>query len=105
MTNAPKSALELAMERLASQDREAGVTEEKPLSDAQKIAIAEARSVAGARLAEREILHRDALARTHDPAARHALEEEYAIDRQRIEGDRDRAIERIRRGDGGGTQR
>ena len=55
MTNAPKSSFELAMERLRAADRESGV-EEKTLTDAQKAAIAEARSVASSRLAEREIL-------------------------------------------------
>jgi len=56
----PKSAYELAMERLRQKDREAGV-EERPLTDQQKTAIAEARQVYQARMAEREILHRDAL--------------------------------------------
>ena len=56
----PKSAYELAMERLRQKDREAGVAE-RPLTDAQKAAIAEARQIYQARMAEREILHRDAL--------------------------------------------
>jgi len=99
MSNAPKSAFELAMERLKAADREAGV-EEKPLTDAQKAAIAEARAVASSRLAEREILFRDALKKVYDPAEREKAEEEYRIDRGRIEADRDRAIERIRRGEG-----
>ena len=99
MSNAPKSAFELAMERLKAADREAGV-EEKPLTDAQKAAIAEARAVASSRLAEREILFRDALKKVYDPAEREKAEEEYRIDRSRIEADRDRAIDRIRRGEG-----
>lgn len=96
MSNAPKSAFELAMERLRAADREAGV-EEKPLTDAQKAAIAEARSVASSRLAEREILFRDALKKIRELDEREKAEEEYRIDRTRIEADRDRAIERIRR--------
>jgi hypothetical protein len=97
MSNAPKSSFELAMERLKAADREAGV-EEVPLTEAQKAAIAEARAVAASRLAEREILFRDALRKVHDPAEREKAEAEYRIDRGRIEADRERAIERIRRG-------
>ena len=97
MSNVPKSSFELAMERLRAADREAGV-EETPLTDVQKAAIAEARTVAASRLAEREILFKDALRKVHDPAEREKAEEEYRVDRSRIEADRDRAIDRIRRG-------
>lgn len=93
---APKSAYELAMERLRKKDREEGV-EDKPLTDAQREEIAEARRVAVARLAEREILHQSALARTADPEARATLDEEYRRDRDRIGSDRDQKIERIRK--------
>lgn len=86
------------MERLRAADREAGI-EETTLNDAQKAAIAEARAVAASRLAEREILFKDALRKVLDPAAREKAEEEYQVDRSRIESDRDRAIERIRRGE------
>ena len=86
------------MERLRAADRDAGI-EETTLDDAQKTAIAEARAVASSRLAEREILFRDALRKVQDPAEREKAEEEYRIDRGRIEVDRDRAIERIRRGE------
>jgi hypothetical protein len=99
MSNAPRSSFELAMERLRAADREAGV-EESPLTDAQKTAIAEARAVAASRLAEREILFKDALRKVYDPAEREKAEEEYRIDRSRIEADRDRAIDRIRQGEG-----
>jgi len=85
------------MERLRAADRDAGI-EETTLDDAQKAAIAEARAVASSRLAEREILFRDALRKVQDPAEREKAEEEYRIDRGRIEADRDRAIERIRSG-------
>ena len=63
----PKSSFELAMERLRLKDREAGV-DEHPLTDTQKAAIAEARQVYEAKVAEREILHQAALraARTHE---------------------------------------
>lgn len=98
MSNAPKSALDLAMERLHAADREAGI-EEKPLTDSQKAAIAEARTVGTSRLAEREILFKDALRKVFEPSEREKAEEEYRVDRSRIEADRDRAIDRIRRGE------
>ncbi|MFI5197751.1 MAG: hypothetical protein ACHQJD_03950, partial [Thermoanaerobaculia bacterium] len=71
---------------------------ETSLSGAQKEAIAEARRVAASRLAEREILFRDAMQKPLEPAEREKAEEEYRVDRKRIEDDQDRAIESIRRG-------
>ena len=96
MGKAPKSSFELAMERLLASDRKAGVEETK-LSPAQKEKIAEARRIATSRLAEREILFRDAMQKTGDPAEREKAEREYQLDRQRITDDRERAIEAIRR--------
>jgi hypothetical protein len=92
----PKTAFELAMERLNAEDKEAG-TKETPLRPKQKEDIAEARRVASSRLAEREILFRDAMRKTPDPETRAKAEAEYQIDRQRIHDDCDRAIEGIRR--------
>ena len=69
MSDKPKTAFELAMERLKAEDKEAG-TKETPLSAKQKEAIAEARRVASSRLAEREILFRDSMKRTPDPELR-----------------------------------
>jgi hypothetical protein len=96
MANAPKSSFELAMERLRAAD--SAETKEKPLTSTQKEEIAEARRVAAARLAECEILFKDALKRTSDSSEREKAEGEYQIDRQRINDDRDRAIDAIRRG-------
>jgi len=93
----PKSAYELAMERLQAADRAAGV-EEKPLTAAQKREIAEARRVAASRLAEGEILFGDAMRKIEDPAEREKAAQEHQIDRQRIRDDCERAIEAIRRG-------
>lgn len=89
------SAFELAMERLRASDKESGA-ETVPLSDAQKQEVAEARRIASARLAEREILFADAVRSIQDPAEREKAESEYQIDRQRINDDRERAIEAIR---------
>ncbi len=94
----PKSAFEIAMERLRRKDEEEG-TVQQPLSDIQRAAIAEARNVCEARLAEVEVMHRSALARTPDYAARAELEAAYRRDRERLIADRDAKIERIRNGD------
>ena len=93
----PKSALELAMERLRKKDKDAGVSA-APVSDAQRAAIAEARSVSEAKLAEREILFKSKMAAVREPEAREVLEQEYRRDRERITSDRDRKIEEIRGG-------
>jgi hypothetical protein len=95
---APKSAIELAMARLQKKDKEEGVVD-KPLNDAQKAAIAEARKVGEAGLAEREIMHRSQQQRAGgDAAALEKIEDEYRRDRERIAYDRDQKIEKIRSG-------
>jgi hypothetical protein len=59
----PKSAIELAMERLQKEDAEAEVTTRK-LTDEEKTAIAEVRSLYDSRIAEAstEVPHRLSLA-------------------------------------------
>ena len=97
MTDAPKSALELVMERLRKKDAEAGVTE-TPLTDAQRAAIAEARSVYEARVAERRIMHQSAVVRTIDPEERQALDDALRHDLERFDSDRDSKVRKIREG-------
>jgi hypothetical protein len=92
---APKSALELVMERLRRKDAESGVEEQK-LTDAQKAEIAEARSVHDAKVAERQILHRSTLIKIFDPQEREKLDEEYRRDLDRFASDRDAKIRKIR---------
>lgn len=91
----PKTAYEVAMERFRQKDKEAG-SESRPLTDAQKAAIAEARQVHQARVAEREILHQAALrkAGTHEEIEK--LNEELRRDMDRLATDRDRKIAQIR---------
>ena len=98
MKDRQKTAFELAMERLKAEDRQAGTKKEPPLTKKQKEAIAEARRIATARLAEREILFKDAMKKTTEAEARATAEREYQIDRQRINDDCERAVEEIRRG-------
>lgn len=83
------------MERLRKKDAEAGV-EERPLTDAQRAAIAEARSVHEARVAERKIMHQSAVAGVFDPAERAERDVELRRDLERFESERDAKIRRVR---------
>ena len=91
----PKSAFELAMEKLERQDEAAGV-EAVALSDEQVAAIAEARRTYAAQVAECEILLNSALATTFEPEAREQLMANHRRDLARFATDRDRKIARIR---------
>jgi hypothetical protein len=95
--SAPKSAYELAMERLRKKDEDTGVVE-RPITDAQRDAIAEARRIADAKIAELQIMHRSKALGLVDPAEREAAEAALRRDIQRVGEERDRRIERIRSG-------
>jgi hypothetical protein len=91
----PKSAVELAMERLRQKDADRGVVDQ-PRSEQQKADIAEVRNVHASKLAELEILHRSKIAGLFDPAERVEAETNYRRDLQRLNDDAERKIERIR---------
>jgi len=93
----PKSAYELAMERLRKKDAEEGV-ERRPLNDEQRAAIAEIRKTYEARIAEREILFRSEQSKATDPAAFEEAEENYRRDRDRMARERDAKLEKVRGG-------
>ena len=93
---APKTAYELAMERLRKRDQEAGI-ETRPLTDAQKAAIAEIRNFYESKLAEAEVLHQSKMRTVMDPTEREALEQGYRRDRERLTSERDSKIEKARR--------
>jgi uncharacterized protein (DUF305 family) len=93
--SAPKSAYELAMARLRKKDDEDGIVEQS-LTDAQREAIAEARRVQEARIAEVQIMHRSRAATLADPNQREAAQEALRRDIQRIHDDCDRKIEKIK---------
>ena len=95
----PKSAFEIAMERLRHKDAEEGVERRVP-TDQQRAAIAEVRNLYGAKLAQEEVMHAAALRRTFDPAERTTIDEAYRRDCERLTSERDSKIERIRRGEG-----
>jgi hypothetical protein len=92
-----KSSVELAMERLAKKDADAGV-ETRTVSDEQKAAIAEARNFYDSKMAEQEVLHQSKMRSTFDPAIRETLTDQYRRDRERLTSERDNKIEIIRRG-------
>ena len=92
-----KTAYELAMERLRKSDQEAGI-EERPLSEAQKAAIAEVRSFYKAKIAQEEVMHDSRLRATPDPAEREVVQQQLRRERERLTSEQDAKIEKIRRG-------
>jgi hypothetical protein len=94
---APKSSFDLAMERLRKKDADAGITQHT-LTDTQKAAIAEIRSLYESKLAELEVLFQGQMRAMFDPEARLAREDEYRRDRERLTSERDARIEKARGG-------
>lgn len=96
----PKSAVELALERLRRQDAEAGGDAAGgALTDGQKQAIAAARRDYEAKVAEAEILMRSKLAAAFDPEGRQEIEANHRRDLGQFASARDRKIAAIRKGD------
>lgn len=93
--DAPKSALELAMERLRQKDAASGEPT-SPITDEQKAAISEARSLHSSKIAELEILHRARMRTVADPAERSAGESDYRREIQRLNDDLERKVRKIR---------
>jgi hypothetical protein len=94
--SSPKSAYELAMERLRKKDEEAGLTRQ-PVTDAQKAAIAEIRNFYEAKLAELDVMHQSKLRASVDPEARATFEQEFRRERERLTTEREVKIEKARR--------
>ena len=88
----PKSAYELAMERLRKQDEEAGV-ERQVVTATQKAAVAEIRNFYEAKLAEVDVSYQGRLRSVFDPEQRAVLEQEYRRDRERLTSERDRKVQ------------
>jgi hypothetical protein len=88
----PKTAYELAMERFRGKETE----QARPLTDAQKAVIGEARQVYQARAAEREILHQAALRKAGSREEVEQLNEAYRRDMERLASDRDRKIAEVK---------
>ena len=92
---APKSAYELAMERLRRKDAESGV-EELLLSEEQREEIAEIKRVYAAKIAEAEILHRSKLLTVWEPEERAKVEQNYRRDLDRFKSDQERKLQAVR---------
>ena len=95
IVSGPKSAYELAMERLRQKDAESGDVRDA-ITDEQKAEIAEVRSRAEARIAELKILHQSKVAGVFDPDAQALVDVEFRRDIERVEEDRELKIARIR---------
>jgi hypothetical protein len=93
--DAPKSAYELAMERLRQKDAQEGIAE-RSVSDEQKAEIAEVKRVYDAKVAEAEILFRSKMAAVFDPEERARLADGHRRDLQRLHDDRERKLAKLR---------
>jgi hypothetical protein len=92
-----KSAYEIAMERLKVHDQEQGIEEAVPLSEKQKLEIAELRREAKSKIAELRILHKQPIAETQEDLAKLAeIEEKHRIDVRRVESRLESAIARVK---------
>jgi hypothetical protein len=91
----PRSAVELAMERMRRKDADSGVSE-RPPTDEQKAAIAEARNLHASRVAELEILHRSKMAGLFEAGERAQAEDAYRRDLARVHDELERKIHEIR---------
>jgi len=92
---APKSAYELAMERLRRKDAESGV-EELLLTEDQRAEIAEIKRVYAAKIAEAEILHKSKLMTVREPDERARLQDGHRRDLERFRNDQERKLQAVR---------
>jgi hypothetical protein len=83
------------MERLRKKDASDGVAS-RPLTDAQKVEIADVRRVYEAKLAQEDVMHQSKMRALVDPAERETVDDQYRRIRERTAGERDRKIEQIR---------
>ena len=89
------------MERLRKKDAAEGVTT-RPMTDQQKGAIAEARSLYDSKIAEQEILQQSAMNGFlgADPAELDEVARRFRRERERLASERDTKVEGLRRGEG-----
>ena len=92
---APKSAYELAMERLRRKDAESGV-EALLLTEEQRAEIAEIKRVYAAKAAEADILHKSKMAAVWEPEERAKLEQGHRRDLERFREDQERKLQAVR---------
>jgi hypothetical protein len=94
--DAPKSAVELALERFASTEGQTG--DAMTLTDEQKAAIAKVRRDYEANVAEAEILFHSKLVATFDSDARQQLEANHRRDLGQFASSCERKVDAIRQG-------
>ena len=87
------------MERLRKKDAEAGVST-RPITDEQRAAIAEVRSLSDSKIAEQDILQQSAMNRLlgADPAELDIVASQFRRERERLASERDAKVEKLRRG-------
>ena len=87
------------MERLRKKDAEAGVST-RPITDEQRAAIAEVRSLSDSKIAEQDILQQSAMNRLlgADPAELDVVASQFRRARERLASERDAKVEKLRRG-------
>ena len=93
--DAPKSALELAMERLKKKDAAEGIAE-LTLTDEQREEIAEIKRVYAAKIAEEEILYTSKIMTIWEPEERAKLDEGHRREVARLNEDRDKKTAKVR---------
>ena len=93
----PKSAIELAMERFRKKDAEAGITA-RPLTNEEKAAIAEVKSLYDSRIAEQDILQQSAIRNLlgGHPTEIDEVSWPFRLERERLASERDSKMEKIR---------
>ena len=88
------------MERLRKKDADAGITT-RALTDEEKAAIAEVRSLYDSKIAEQQILQEAAMRQMFgvDPAEREEVERQFRREKERLAAEREGKIEKIRSGE------
>jgi hypothetical protein len=93
--DAPKSAYELAMERLRRKDAESGV-EALLLTEEQREEIAEIKRVYSAKIAQADILHKSKLLSVWEPEERAKLEQGHRRELERFKEEQERKLQAVR---------
>ena len=89
------------MERLRKKDAEEGVTT-RPMTDQQRAAIAEVRSLYNSKIAEQDVLQQSAMNRLlgADPAELDEVARQFRREREHLASERDVKVDGLRQGEG-----
>jgi hypothetical protein len=90
--DAPKSAVEIAMEKL----RARGDYEETKLTDEQKAEIADIRSMYRSKIAEAEIQHASQTAQVASMEELESLKEELSQEKERLSAEMEKKVQAVR---------